>query len=111
MRAKKDLHIEVGRRIRNIREDMNLTREQLAEKIEASARFLSCVENGQSGISLETLQKLSVSLHVSTDYLLFGRKQNEIPQDIVDLLTAIPADYYDQLVKQIRLFKEIIDKK
>lgn len=110
MRVKKPLNIEVGIRIKNLRDDLNLTREQLAEACELSPRFLACVENGQSGVSLDSLKKLSASLHVSTDYLLFGRKSGTIPQDIVDALADIPESYYDQLVRQIRLFGEIAKK-
>ena len=110
MRVKKSLNIEVGRRIREVREDLKLTREQLAEASEMTPRFLTCVENGQSGVSLESLKKLSAGLHVSTDYLLFGRKCGKIPQDIVDALEDIPEGYYDQLVRQIRLFGEIAKK-
>lgn len=110
MRAKKSLNIEVGRRIRRVREDLKLTREQLAEASEMTPRFLTCVENGQSGVSLESLKKLSVSLRVSADYLLFGRKCGKLPQDIVDAVANIPERYYDQLVKQIRLFDEITKK-
>lgn len=110
MRVKKSLNIEVGRRIRKVREDLNLTREQLAEASEMTPRFLTCVENGQSGVSLESLKKLSASLRVSADYLLFGRKCGEVPQDIADALADIPEGYYDQLVKQIRLFSEIVKK-
>ena len=110
MRVKKSLNIEVGRRIRNLRDDLKLTREQLAEASEMTPRFLACVENGQSGVSLESLKKLSASLRVSTDYLLFGRQSGKIPQDIVDALADIPESYHDQLVKQIRLFGEIAKK-
>ena len=110
MRAKKPLNIEVGQRIREMREELKLTREQLAEASEMTPRFLTCVENGQSGISLESLKKLSVSLRVSTDYLLFGRKYGKVPQDIIDALADIPEDYYDQLVKLIRLFGEVAKK-
>lgn len=110
MRVKKSLNIEVGQRIRKVREDLKLTREQLAEASEMTPRFLACVENGQSGVSLESLKKLSASLRVSTDYLLFGRKSGEVPRDIVDAVADIPEDCYDQLVKQIRLFGEIAKK-
>ena len=110
MREKKSLNIEVGRRIREVREDLKLTREQLAEVSEMTPRFLACVENGQSGVSLESLKKLSASLRVSTDYLLFGRTCGEVPQDVVDALADIPEEYYDQLVRQIRLFGEVAAK-
>ena len=51
MKEKKSLHVEMGQRIRNRREELKWSRETLSEKTDVSARFLACVENGQSGLS------------------------------------------------------------
>ena len=50
MKEKKSLHVEMGQRIRNRREELKWSRETLSEKTDVSARFLACVENGQSGL-------------------------------------------------------------
>ena len=101
VKEKKSLHVEMGQRIRNRRKELKWSRETLSEKTDVSARFLTCVENGQSGLSLE-------SLGVSTDFLLFGSGTAPIPNDLADALASIPPDYHDLLVKQVRLFSDII---
>lgn len=67
-----DLNKEVGGRIRMIREYSNLTREVLAEKADISVQFLADIENGRKSMTVNTLKKLSESLMVSCDYLVFG---------------------------------------
>ena len=46
--------IEIGARIRAGREELGLTREQLAEQLEISAKFCSDIELGLRGISVKT---------------------------------------------------------
>ncbi|GEM_PF-7065044 len=46
--------IEIGARIRAGREELGLTREQLAEQLEVSAKFCSDIELGLRGISVKT---------------------------------------------------------
>ena len=97
VKEKKSLHVEMGQRIRNRREELKWSRETLSEKTDVSARFLACVENGQSGLSLESLGRMSCALGVSTDFLLFGSGTAPIPNDLADALASIPPDYHDLL--------------
>lgn len=52
---------------------------------------------------------MSCALGVSTDFLLFGSGTAPIPNDLADALASIPPDYHDLLVKQVRLFSDIIN--
>lgn len=79
---------EMGKRIRNGREAMALTREELAEKLSISNRFCAEIEEGTKGISLNTLLALSIALNLSTDYLLKGNEAAEA-QPIVDETRAL----------------------
>lgn len=110
MKEKNPLHVEVGQRIRARREDLKWSRDQLSEAADISTRFLACVENGQSGLSMESLKSMSRALGVSTDYLLFASGDGPIPQDLVDALSDIPPAYYELLVRQIRLLGDIINR-
>ena len=56
---------EIGARIRLARRDAGLTQEKLAEKIGVSTVFVSQLESGSRAPGLETLVKLSQTLHVS----------------------------------------------
>ena len=63
---------EIGTRIRLARRDAGLTQEKLAEKIGVSTVFVSQLESGSRAPGLETLVKLSQTLHVSLDLLVGG---------------------------------------
>lgn len=60
----------MGRRIRVIRERKEITREELAEKMDISPAFISDVEYGNKGMSIKNLYLLSQLLGVSAEYLL-----------------------------------------
>ena len=65
-------NLEIGARIKKRREDMGLTQEALAEALDVSVKFVSDIENGAKGMSLKTLNRLSQTLLVSADHILFG---------------------------------------
>ncbi len=71
MRKKKELNLQIGNQIRKARERSGLTQEQFAEAIDKSPQFISDLERGLSGISLETLKKICETLQVSNDTILF----------------------------------------
>ena len=45
--------VEMGERIRKYREMLNLTREQLAEQVDVSCKFIGDIECGAKGMSCQ----------------------------------------------------------
>lgn len=66
--------LAIGNRIRTRREELHITREQLAELLDITPKFCSDIENGARGMSLKTLMRVSETLYMTTDYILFGKK-------------------------------------
>lgn len=62
----------VGDRIREIREEMQMNQDQLAERAGLSKGFLSDIENNKRNIGSENLLKIANVLGASVDYLLRG---------------------------------------
>ena len=60
----------IGKRIRNYRQQRNLSQNSVAERIEKSATYISYIESGLKHPSLETLVDLANLLGVTTDMLL-----------------------------------------
>ncbi len=58
------------RRIRELREDHDLTQKYMAEKLNCSQQVYSNYELGQRDIPTEILIRLAQFYQVSTDYLL-----------------------------------------
>ena len=48
-----DNSIIVGQNVREIRKNLNLTQEEFAEKLNINAQFLSQIETGKAGISID----------------------------------------------------------
>lgn len=65
-------HKEMGRRIRDRRETLDISRESLAEQLEVSPQFVADIEYGNKGISIKRLYGLSQALGVTADYILAG---------------------------------------
>jgi transcriptional regulator with XRE-family HTH domain len=66
----------IGWRMRKEREALKLTREKFAEIIDLSALYVGQLERGERQMSLSTLVKIANSLHITTDYLIYGRSSN-----------------------------------
>ena len=81
--------IDIGERLRGIREGMQMTREEFSEKIDITDSFLGQIERGERSLSVKTLKKVVKYTGVSADYLLFGNNsQNETIQKINNILTV-----------------------
>lgn len=70
--------MNVYRRIRDLREDKDLTQTQLAKEINVSQRTYSYYENGERTIPPEILIALAKFYNVSVDYIL-ELSDNPIP--------------------------------
>lgn len=68
---------EIGLRIKKIREDMNLTKEEFSKKIGITSQFLCMIENGKNCLSIEKLKKLCDFTGYTSDYILFGESEKQ----------------------------------
>lgn len=66
---------EIGERIRNIREEMGLTKEAFAKSLGISGQYLGIVERGASCLSVNKLKALCDLTGLSADYILFGKDE------------------------------------
>lgn len=57
-------------RFRDLREDLDMTQQELATQLNIRQSTLSQYENGQRQIPLNTLIQLALLFNTSTDYLL-----------------------------------------
>ena len=61
---------DVGNKIRERRNFLKVTQENLSNDINVSASFISDIENGRRKMSLETMIKISIALKTSLDYFV-----------------------------------------
>ena len=87
-----NINKEIGLRVRQLRENKGLSREKFSENIGIVPQFLAEIENGNKGMSFETLIKICNFLSVSTDYIIAGQTQNDLSK-IIYILSTIDKDY------------------
>ena len=106
MREKKEINIEIGSRVKQAREQANMTQERLAERIECSPQFVSDMERGVVGISLSTLRNLCLALGVSSDSILFGTETETAVDALADRCRVLTKEQFAILVEIIEMYIE-----
>ncbi len=86
-------------RIRNLREDSDMSQQQMADLLYINRRTYSSYEIGSRGMPIEILEKIADIYHTSTDYLL-GRTEIRNPYP-----PALPSSFDVELVS----FKKTFD--
>lgn len=110
MRTKKEINIQIGERIRFAREQSKLTQEQLAERIEVSPQYISDLERGLVGISLPTLKKACITMHISSDRILFGTPSDGLEAEIIEICRSLDTKHAIILREIIERYVEAVAK-
>ncbi|NVL91325.1 MAG: helix-turn-helix transcriptional regulator [Desulfobacterales bacterium] len=79
--------MSLGQRIKNSREALRITQQELAEALGVTPQHISGIEQEKGDPSLSILPRLAEELGVTTDYLLSGKDGV-----ITDTIPAIKAD-------------------
>ena len=91
MQEKKQINIDIGLRIQEMRELRHYTQEQLAELLDVGVQHVSNIERGVAGISLTALKRTCEVLCVSADYLLLGVGSIQHGSGIINQLQSLPT--------------------
>lgn len=95
---------ELGSRISTQRKALGLTQEQVAEKMDVSVQMISNLELGHKAIRPENLAKISMILHVSTDYLLFGHGSPGEASALALKIQSLPPEQQAAVGRIVDLF-------
>jgi transcriptional regulator with XRE-family HTH domain len=87
------------------REKFGLSREELAEMLELSDYYIGQLERGERQMSLLVLVKIVSCLHISIDYLVFGKIKSEI-----NYISETKDTCYSQKYIQDKEFADLINK-
>lgn len=85
--------MKVGKRLKQLREELNMTQKELADKLGISRAAVGLYEQGKRNVDNDTLLKLSEIFNVSADYLL-GNTDIKAP---VDKISSALSDDPDLL--------------
>lgn len=74
MKEKSYKQIDTGKRIRNQREYLSISRKQIANAIGLAPKYYADIERGTCGISLNTAIEIAKYLNLSLDYMILGKE-------------------------------------
>ena len=106
MQNKKEEFIDIGLRIKQARERNSLTQETFAEKIGVTPQYISDLERAVVGISVPTLVKVCMALGCSSDYILFGKVNEQDLGDIKTKLSYLSEEQYKATEQAINLLAD-----
>lgn len=98
----------MGARITQRRKELQLTQEQLAEKMGVSLQTISCIELGKKAVRPENLANLCVCLDVTSDYILYGKRNESQMNELVSKLAILSPKEYESIQNFVNL---LIDNK
>lgn len=98
--------MELANRIHQLRLDCGNTQEQFAEILEISVSALKKIESGVNQISIDGLRRLENKLHVSSDYILFGKK-TDAKKMWTDILNCTEDDKFFIMMRLIYYFTKV----
>ena len=104
-----------GTILKKLRQDNNLTQDELAKKIDTSRSNIANYENDKNMPSVDILEKLAKLFNCTTDYLL-GKSDIRNPEnkDLDKLQIGLSAKDYsnisDEQLKQIEDFAKFVLK-
>lgn len=103
--------VAVGMRIQNKRMLLNISQEELAERIDRATNYCSDIERGICGMSIETMLAFAKELDMSLDYMMFGgdfsdKKDMETAQmaELLHILSKCSDDEQSYALKLLTLF-------
>ena len=104
-------YLTIGRRIHRLRKRAAITQQMLAEKIGTSTAYISQLERGTKGISIENLVNIANALGVTVDTIL-GDSMRHFPQqpdsDFNEIMRDCSTFERRVLIESLRELKRIL---
>lgn len=102
------LNKENGKRLRERREYLHLTREKLCEMVDVSPQFLSEMERGIKGLLVDKLLVMCDGLGLSADYVLRGKVNLTDVSPAISMLATLDDAYILLAEDMLKTFFQVI---
>lgn len=101
----------IGGRIKERRNDLGLSQEDLAEKLFTSKQMVSSYENNKTELKIQVVKELAVALGTTTSFLIDGNEAvtyKEETVELVGLFNSISKEEVRKIaIEQLRLLTKI----
>ena len=96
----------MGSRIALRRKELHLTQEQVAEAMGVSLQTISCIELGKKAIRPENLANLCICLNISSDYILYGKRNEFQMNELTTKLSLLTPKEYESIQSIVDILSE-----
>ncbi|NMI05044.1 helix-turn-helix transcriptional regulator [Paenibacillus sp. SZ31] len=103
-----NIYLRVGKRIRLYRKARKLTQEELGEQLRIDQSYLGRIERGEVNITIETLDKIAISLGIVPSQLLEDEKRDAMNKSKTDLLEKIDTTLLSLSSKELEVVHRLI---
>jgi transcriptional regulator with XRE-family HTH domain len=108
------INVEIGRRLRNLREDRKLKQSDVALIMGKSQRTIGNYEAGDTNLDYEMVLRYAAYFDVTTDYI-FGfnpetDKKITVPGLSETVVATVSKDFGEFTVEQIEIIKRLIEE-
>ena len=80
---------QFGDRVRALRKERDITQAELASVLNVESHYISRIERGLSGCSIEIIIVLSKVLGVSIDYLVVGKEYSSVKEELERVINQL----------------------
>ncbi len=105
----------IGDRIRKIRtEAFEESRKEFAIRCNLTERYIGQIERGEFLLSLPNLDKISSATGIDTDYVLYGKCENnnlKVKENLINIIDKADKDELKAIYKCVSTIKGYLDKK
>lgn len=101
--------IILGNKIRDLREEKNLSQDELSERVSLSVNAISNIEGGKSSPNLRTIVSIAAELESSIDFLVseeISKTKNTYINEILIRLNKMDEFEVRHIYKYISLWNE-----
>ena len=109
--TKKIDNTTIGGRIKKRRNDLELSQENLAEKLFTSKQMVSSYENNKTELKIQVVKELAVALGTTTSFLIDGNEAVTYKEETVELVALFNSISKEEVrkiaIEQLRLLTKI----
>lgn len=103
-------NLQIGQRIKTLREQRSMTQKELAEKVAVSPSSIARLESGETMTSVLTLLRIAEALDSSISFILPSDDKSErVNEEISGLIRRLSRCSKEERTDLIQNFEEIMD--
>jgi transcriptional regulator with XRE-family HTH domain len=100
----------VGKRVRELRENADMTQEELGQRAQLSSKFISQVENGQANPSIGVVARLSTALGMPLSAFFAREAANAVVDDLAAMNALLSSQPPAVRKRALRILRALVDE-